>query len=370
MLNLYIAGGCQEHGRNCFVLEMDAFNIMVDCGIIEGSATSYYPELSKEQIIKTKYLFLTHSHKDHTGALAWLIKNGFCGKIISTEETRLQVGIHYDNWMVPILKEQQKQNENWLPELKFICGRSGHCIGSIWILFLINTKKILFTGDYSEQSELYYCDHIRGITADCAVVDCAYGNDIKNMNQAKKQINDCISDRNHRVKLFPVPKYGRSLEILFIVGSIADNTKIYADELVIQQVENNAYGWHGSLSQIRICNIKKWDGKEALIFLSDPQLKETSSKELVDRVIQKSGEIIFSGYVYKNTYAEELMKKGLAKKIDYPVHMDYESVCRMVMDNRFKRVIPNHAKHVIIDEKHVMTELKTGDSICLMNGGE
>ena len=67
---------------------------------------------------------------------------------------------------------------------------------------------------------------------------------------------------------------------------------------------------------------------------------------------------------------EQLMKKGLAKKIDYPVHMDYESVCRMVMDNRFKRVIPNHAKHVIIDEKHVMTELKTGDSICLMNGGE
>ena len=39
-----------------------------------------------------------------------------------------------------------------------------------------NYKKVFFSGDYKEDSSVYMCDRVRNIFADCAVIDCAYGN--------------------------------------------------------------------------------------------------------------------------------------------------------------------------------------------------
>jgi Cft2 family RNA processing exonuclease len=61
--------------------------------------------------------------------------------------------------------------------LSFIWGRSGHCIGSVWLEFSLQGKKILFTGDYTEKSSAYRCDAIRRRKAETAVIDCAYGNE-------------------------------------------------------------------------------------------------------------------------------------------------------------------------------------------------
>ncbi len=38
-MELYIAGGCGEHGRNCFYIT-DKFNsIIIDCGMMTGKRT-------------------------------------------------------------------------------------------------------------------------------------------------------------------------------------------------------------------------------------------------------------------------------------------------------------------------------------------
>ena len=84
-MNFIVGGGVHEHGRNCFYVEAD-INYIVDCGIMRG-AEKPYPRLTPEQIKSAKYLFLTHMHEDHIGAFGWLVKNGFCGLVVASEET-------------------------------------------------------------------------------------------------------------------------------------------------------------------------------------------------------------------------------------------------------------------------------------------
>ena len=103
-MKLFIAGGCREHGRNSFLLDDRDECLLIDCG--KGEGDFCFPQLNKEQIRKIRCLFLTHSHKDHSGGIEWLIENGFHGSIISTEETRTQCKIDYESWNILPVAEQ------------------------------------------------------------------------------------------------------------------------------------------------------------------------------------------------------------------------------------------------------------------------
>ena len=75
-MELFIAGGCGEHGRNCFYVEHDEDAFLVDCGLLAG-AEDDLPRLNAAQIQKLRAVFLTHSHADHTGALPWLVQQRY-----------------------------------------------------------------------------------------------------------------------------------------------------------------------------------------------------------------------------------------------------------------------------------------------------
>lgn len=170
-MELYIAGGVGEHGRNCFFLQNGGDAILVDCGLMAGSDDPL-PRLTESQIRKLKAVFLTHSHADHTGALPWLLRQGYTGPIISTTPTLQQLPFIVQNAVA--LEQVAPRNEKcngitW--------GLSGHCEGSVWLKLDWDDKAILFSGDYTEQSAVYPCDVLRNQVADLAVLDCAYGHD-------------------------------------------------------------------------------------------------------------------------------------------------------------------------------------------------
>ena len=49
-MELIIAGGVGEHGRNCFFVKGSSVCFLVDCGKLAGSAQPY-PKLTPEQIL-------------------------------------------------------------------------------------------------------------------------------------------------------------------------------------------------------------------------------------------------------------------------------------------------------------------------------
>ena len=152
-MEIFIAGGVGEHGRNCFYVQGETIRFLVDCGKMAGSAQPY-PNLTPERIRSLQYVFLTHSHADHTGALPWLLEQGFSGTVIASDETFGQL---------PFSLPDTRTLRSFRPPegLKLRWGRSGHCPGSVWYEFGLEGQTLLFSGDYTDRSLVYETDPIR-----------------------------------------------------------------------------------------------------------------------------------------------------------------------------------------------------------------
>lgn len=360
-MKLFIAGGCGEHGRNSFLLEDRGEYLLIDCG--KGEGDFHFPQLNKEQIRKIRCLFLTHSHNDHSGGIEWLIENGFRGSIIATEETRTQCKINYEDWKILYVTEQPftRQLDS---SLCIRYGKTGHCIGSIWFLIEWNHKKVFFSGDYKENSPVYICDRIRNISADCAVVDCAYGNRKFDSEKLEKNLIKIIEDLIHSggSVCMPVPKNGRGLEILQILNQAERNISVYADRGVYRQAHSGNALWKKT-DKLSVKPFEIWKGQPAVLFVSDPQLGKRENYELAVKIYNDGGIILLTGYVYPDTSSEKLLKQKYARQILYPVHMNYDEVCSFIKKNHFSNVILNHYLGRINDKNQIALNVEVGASI-------
>lgn len=361
-MKLFIAGGCKEHGRNSFLLDDRDECLLIDCG--KGEGDFYFPQLNEEQITKIRYLFLTHSHKDHSGGIEWLIKNDFHGSIISTAETRAQCKIDYKNWNILPTTEQMPLFKQLDPSLSIRYGRTGHCIGSIWFLIEWNNKKVIFTGDYKENSPVYISDRIRNISADCAVIDCAYGNMRIDSAKQEKELLNTIKNTIHvgKTVYMPIPKYGRGLEIIQTLNKAENKFLVYADRNIYEQAKQRNNVWmNTSVDSVR--TLETWNREPAVLFISDPQLRKKENYEFATKIYKEGGTIIFTGHIYPNTGAEQLLVRRYARQILYPVHMNYSEVCNFVKANHISNVVLNHYAGEINDKKHIALDVDTETTI-------
>jgi metallo-beta-lactamase family protein len=81
------AGG--EVTGSCYLLQTDSANVMVDCGMFQGSAKlENYNRIPKiGSLSKLNAVVLTHAHLDHTGRLPLLTKAEYAGPIYGTPAT-------------------------------------------------------------------------------------------------------------------------------------------------------------------------------------------------------------------------------------------------------------------------------------------
>ena len=112
MNRLSIKGGYGEHGRSCFLLPLNPLcapqngslpvqhlkgapqaqeerYYMLDCGIMDTDPDPY-PQVDPDLLARTEYLFLSHCHKDHSGAFEEFVRRGFRG------------WLHSPRWSFPV----------------------------------------------------------------------------------------------------------------------------------------------------------------------------------------------------------------------------------------------------------------------------
>ena len=58
-MELILAGGVGEHGRNCFYVRGETTRFLVDCGKMADTPEDPYPRLTREQIGGLDAVFLT-----------------------------------------------------------------------------------------------------------------------------------------------------------------------------------------------------------------------------------------------------------------------------------------------------------------------
>ena len=352
-MKLFIAGGCGEHGRNCFYIKGENSNICIDCGLLAQKSDGI-PNLNKEQISSLKYLFLTHSHLDHSGAIPWLYENGFQGKIIASKHTLAQLSFTLKDSIV--LEEIAPNRNGNLKNINITWGTSGHCIGSVWYLFEFERKKILFSGDYTENTLLYNCEPIREISADLAVLDCAYGKEEASYSVLTEKLIEATIKllKKHSILLFPVPKYGRGLEILRLFQNYKLSSNFYADEHFINElnkIEKNNY-WYKEFSNNLKNSVSLYTEKETkgIVFISDPQLRSAKAQQIADNIISKNGYGVMTGTSEENSYSYYLINQGKMCLLTYPVHLNHLQYKNLISKNNFLKTIPYHTSDYKTEE--------------------
>lgn len=344
-MKLFIAGGVGEHGRNCFLVQGEAVCFLVDCGTMADTPENPYPKLTPEQIRRLDAVFLTHSHADHTGALPWLYKNGFQGTVIATEETVQQLPFSVQGEVA--LEQICPAGAGSFRSLSIRWGRSGHCAGSVWYRFSEGRKAILFSGDYTETALVYICDFIRNQTADIAVLDCAYGRTempyAVACDQLVQETERLLSA--HPLLLFPVPKYGRGLELLKLFDCHLSGVDYYADSLFLK-----------NLAKLKQCGfwyrpagvnapISLYSGQSrGVVFVSDPQLRTTEARKTAEQVLSQGGRAVMTGTLEQGSYSETLFRQGVMEQLCYPVHLNHAQFEQLAKKNCFSATVPYHSR--------------------------
>lgn len=385
-MRLYIAGGCSEHGRNSFLITGEPVTFMVDAGKMKEKPDKPFPELTDGQIRSIDYLFLTHCHTDHTGAIGFLEDRGFCGTIVGTSATLRNIPPFRSKLIV--LEDYSGPNSEIRihPELSVLWGRAGHCIGSVWYRFKSAGKTLLFTGDYEEQSIAYTCDAIRDMDADLAVIDCAYGYEAEDAREHWVMLNDLLDSLIGKGKplLFPVPSHGRGFDIIRMLSDRGITTVLTESLLAELWDSPDREVW---LKEDFILAVEKLDRRdihtfeadytaalkrgesfpteyrEAGILVRDSQLVKGKNREIARGVSQKGGRTILTGKQDPASFARELLNRHEADFCRISVHQNVDEMMRLRNNNHFRVVVPYHCREKLVFDEPDIAVLEPGDSI-------
>ena len=383
-MKMYVAGGCCEHGRNCFLIKTDHLSFLVDAGIMRTDSADPYPSLSEEQIKSLDYVFFTHCHGDHTGAALWLYEKGFRGRMAASRFTFENIPGMRGNFLV--LEELGTAGEPIeLPGgLSIVWGRSGHCIGGVWFLFSIEGRRMLFTGDYCEKTVAYRRDRIRGISADLAVIDCAYGTQKGSGSENRlafyNLVEECIAAR--QVMFFPVPSHGRGLDI--IRAMVERGVPVYADKRQIEEIRSvpdAEFYLRRKLRKATDREVMPLSEYPVMLFspekkaahagplpfgalvVSDTQLSDHKNRDAALAVRDAGGRIILTGKHNEGSFSRMLIETGQATFSRISVHQNIDDLEHLVRKNSFRVVIPYHSAEEMKTDDPLYRILHRGETI-------
>lgn len=248
-------GGTGSVTGSNFLLEIDGKRILIDCGLTQGfkladdinwDPFSYNPE-------EIDILFITHAHVDHLGRVPKLIKEGFRGKIYSTEPTKAlalpmledTAGILGKNTDLGLDKIYSEENIKlalslWqgfayhdkiqiTPNLEVSFLNAGHILGSAMTEFLYNGKKILFTGDLGNSPSPLLPDTEKVTDVDYLIMESVYGDrNHESRDDRRRFLEQTIEDNYKRRGTLIIPTFSleRSQELLFELDELIQNDRV------------------------------------------------------------------------------------------------------------------------------------------------
>lgn len=312
MRRIKIRGGYGEHGRSCFLAEYGTKGcfFMVDCGIMDTDLCPY-PRITREELSQVDFLFLTHCHKDHSGAFRYLAERGFSGWLVTSALTFTLSAIVYDKVIFLDTSDFPGTSARGLerrlsPELTLRYGRSGHCPGSLWFLLTDSLRSCFFSGDYQAGSLLYQCDEVCGVQADLAVVDCAH-DETRKRAAALRQ------------------------ELFFLFREWFPNARILADREFVRCSK-------------RMAAEPCWFRRKAVAESLETQFPGAESGvTLAGKNAADCGAAVFlTGRVRSGGIPEALLALGKAEKYLFPHHQSMGDLEEIADNNRFAAVLPFH----------------------------
>ena len=254
-MKITFLGAAETVTGSKYLLSFDDKKILIDCGLYQGykelRLRNWNPLPIDPETIDA--VILTHAHIDHTGYIPLFIKNGFKGKIYSTEGTKdlcsillpdsghLQeeeayvankYGYSKHKPAVPLYTradgEEALQYFNTIPfneqihltnNFSFQFLPAGHIIGSAFIRIQYKNFSLLFTGDMGRLHDPVMKAPTVIHDIDYLVVESTYGNRLHEPGHPKDSLKTIINETIHRGGTVVIPSFavGRAQSILHYI---------------------------------------------------------------------------------------------------------------------------------------------------------
>jgi metallo-beta-lactamase family protein len=240
--------------------------ILIDCGLFQGLKELRLRNWDPLPVDPASIdaVLLTHAHLDHTGYLPVLIRNGFLGKVISTQATRALCALllpdsghlqeeeasyanrrgyskHHPAQPLYTRREGEAALWHFFPvqsgaEVELGEGLScrfipaGHILGASMILLRDRERSVLFTGDLGRPRDPLMLPPGVVRAADYLVIESTYGDRRHEEPEPEAKLGEVISRTAARGGVVVIPAFciGRAQELLYSLsrlkasGSIPD----------------------------------------------------------------------------------------------------------------------------------------------------
>lgn len=253
---IYFYGGAGKVTGANFLLDTGSAKFLIDCGLTQGhhsaeednwAAFPYNPA-------DVQFLIITHAHIDHIGRIPKLVKDGFKGRIISTEATKALAGPLLLDSQELLAHEAQKHGkpvlydehdiahamQKWegLPYHKLTeladgvsleLLDAGHILGSAMVRFSRGEKRIVFTGDLGGGNSPLLAPHDSPSPTDYLVMESVYGDRVRPQDKDRREeLENVIENAAARGGTLLIPAFSteRTQDLLYEIGTLMKEKRI------------------------------------------------------------------------------------------------------------------------------------------------
>jgi metallo-beta-lactamase family protein len=254
-------GGAQSVTGSKFLLEVDNFKILIDCGLFQGLKKlrlrnwDDFPIDVKE----IDAIILTHAHLDHSGYVPRMVKQGYKKNVFCTESTADLLEIMwmdsaklqeeeanfakqkgYSKHKNPLALYDQKDAEAALQtispkafaqifdltdNIQITFHPAGHILGASSVEIILKgatqQKTIIFSGDLGRNSDPVLFPPTYFENSDIVFLESTYGDRLNDVAKVQDELKQHILDHMHEgVIMIPAFTVGRTQNLLFYLHEL------------------------------------------------------------------------------------------------------------------------------------------------------
>lgn len=271
-MNIHFNGAAQTVTGSQYLLEVNGYRLLLDCGLYQGHRKDYYQRNRTFSFNPTKLdaVLLSHAHIDHSGNLPNLVKNGLNAPIYTTRATAgladvmLRDSAHIQEADVQFLnKKRAKRGEPPLEPLYTVADAervsdyfkpveynqtievvkgvrvtfvdAGHILGSAAIVLDIDehgrSYRFWFSGDIGRERLPLLQDPVMPSAVDTLLMECTYGDKPhEDPETAYVELRDAVQRAVARRGKVIVPAFavGRTQELVYALNRMMTGGEVPA----------------------------------------------------------------------------------------------------------------------------------------------
>lgn len=336
MAKLTAISGVGGKGPACFLVETEHARLLLDLGY--GPAPGQWPDVSG--VGRVDALLLSHSHRDHAGALALAPQVGN-PPVYATSS--VLAALRHAGAALPLNGSAE------VCGITVRTGRSGHAPGGVWLNLEVGDG-LVYMSDHGVESPLYAFD--TPPRAGTLVLDGSYGG-------YADSLDDCIARMEPFFEggsaLFPVPVNGRGPEMAYylarsrgVLSHLSDDMRSSLVRMAAGDGASLRSGAAGELARLAR-EAPPIAAARGVMFAGPGDAAGGAAGDLVVRWEREMHpEIVFTGYVAPGTPAHRLTESGRARCIRWNAHPRLPDNVALARAVKARTVVPafGEARHL------------------------